>query len=90
MNIKINKIISKNKITKVSNGANIFNKMISEYKKDNSIKKFILDFEGIQQCTTFVFKEIIRQMQSRLNGNFGLELLNANPLIIQQFKFSLA
>ena len=89
MIIKINKIINKTKISKVSKGVNIFNKMISEYKKDNTIIKFILDFEGIDQCTVFVFKEIINQMQSRLKGNFGLELINANQLIVQQFKLSL-
>lgn len=89
MNIKINELTNQTKLTKISNGVNIFNKMLSEYKKDTKITKFILDFEGIQQCTVFVFKEVIRQMQSRLKGEFGLELINGTPLVVQQFNLSL-
>ena len=89
MNIKINEIVNKNKISKISNAVNIFNKMMSEYKKNNDISKFILDFEEMEQCTIFIFKEIIRQMQLKLNGNFGLEIINAKPLIVQQFNLAL-
>lgn len=86
--VKINQIISKTKIHKVSNGVNIFNHMISEVKKNNEINGFVLDFEGIEQCSVFVFKEIIRQMQARLNGRYNLTITNANPLIVQQYNLS--
>lgn len=87
--IIIKEIVGKDKISKTSNGVNIFNKMISEYKKNNEINKFILDVSGMKQITVFVFGAIINQMQTRLNGNFGLELINATPIIAQQFKMAL-
>ena len=87
--ILIKEIVGKDKISKVSNGVNIFNKMLSEYKKNSEITKFILDATGMKQVTVFIFAAIIRQMQSKLNGQFGLELVNATPIIAQQFKMAL-
>lgn len=87
--IKVKEIAGKDKLSKTSNGTNIFNKMYSEFKKNNEIKKFILDVAGMKQISVFVFVTIVRQMQSRLNGNYGLELVNAVPIVAQQFKLAL-
>ena len=87
--IKIQEIIKDKKISKISNGGNIFNFMISKYRKNENVEKFVLDAENIQNITTSVFREIIRQMQTRLNGHFKLELINANQIIAQQFKLAL-
>ena len=87
--IKIKDIIKNKQISKISNGGNIFNMMLSKYKRSENVEKFILDAENIQNITTSVFREIIRQMQTRLNGHFKLELVNANQIIAQQFKLAL-
>ena len=87
--INVKDIVKKDKISKLSNGVNIFNIMISEYKKNNDIKQFNLNMEGMKQVSAHVFKEIVHQMQIRLEGQFGLEIHNANTLITQQFKLAL-
>lgn len=89
MNVKINEIITKKRIEKISNGVNIFNKMKAEMKKEEKGEKFTLDFTGIDVCSVFVFKEIIRQMQTQLDGNYQLELVNAKPIVAQSFKMAL-
>ena len=89
MTVKVNEIIKKKRVEKISNGVNIFNKMKSELKKSPEATKFILDFDGIEVCSVFVFKEIIRQMQTQLDGKYELELVNAKPILQQSFKMAL-
>lgn len=89
MTVQINEIIKKKRIEKISNGVNIFNKMKAELKKEGKGTKFTLDFTGIEVCSVFVFKEIIRQMQTQLDGQYELELVNAKQIVAQSFKMAL-
>lgn len=88
MAVKVRDIIRDKKIMKISNGVNIFNAMKSEFNKDQTITTFVIDCEGVDAISPFVFAEVIRQMQSRLDGQFRLELQNANPLVAQSFKMA--
>lgn len=88
MAVKLNTLFKDRKIMKISNGANIFNAMKAEFNKDNTITTFVLDCEGVEAVSPYVFAEVIRQMQSRLDGQFRLELVNANPFIAQSFRLA--
>lgn len=88
MAIKVKELIKDKKIMKVSNGVNIFNAMKAEYNKDNTIKTFVIDCEGIEAISPYVFASMLQQMQSRLDGQFRVELQNANPLIAQSFRLA--
>lgn len=83
--IEINKAINKKTITKLTNANNIFNLMKGELNKNPQLKTFVLDFSGISTCSKHVFKEVIRLMQSKLNGEYRVELRNANPMVAISF-----
>lgn len=87
--IKINTLFKNTNLTKLSNGSNIFIAMKGEFNKDNTITKFVLDFEGMSGCSPIVFKEVVRQMQQKLDGQFQVELINATPLIKGAFKIAI-
>ena len=58
MSIKVNELVKSNKLSKVSNGVNIFNAMKAEFNKNPLTRQFELDFAGIVVATPVVFQEI--------------------------------
>lgn len=84
--LEINKIITKKRMEKLSMGVNVVNHMKSEINKDATTSGFILDFTGMQYCSTVVFKQIIADMQTRFNGQYQLQVEGANQLIAESFK----
>lgn len=84
--IEINKITTKKRMEKLSMGVNVFNHMKSELNKDATTTGFVLDFTGMEYCSTVVFKKIISEMQTRLNGQYKVQVEGANQLIAASFK----
>ena len=84
--ITIHEVIKKKNISKLSNAVNIFNLMKAEVNKDPSVHTFVLDFVGVHTCPPHIFKEVFRQMQTRLNGEYRVELKNANQIIVASFR----
>ena len=86
MSIKVNELVKSNKLSKVSNGVNIFNAMKAEFNKNPLTRQFELDFAGIVVATPVVFQEIKRNMVTRLEGNFAVVLTNATPQVKLTFQ----
>ena len=85
MKILVQSLVKNKRLTKKTNGNNIFKTMKSSLNKNPNLREFILDMQGISIVNEVVFSEIKYQMQSNLNGDFILKLENSNPLINQIF-----
>ena len=85
MEIKINKLTNKKKLNKNTDGIKIFQNMKSFVNKDITMREFILDSENMYEITSTVFQTIVTEMQTKLFGNYSVQLINANPLIIKAY-----